>query len=653
MSIQTILLLIFTILSIGTAIYLNGHSKNLNKIKSKIVGDGQHGNDRFMNDKEARDLYKTVTIPEEIKDMSDTFPSGRLINFNEKTREAYIDTSNSHFSIIAPTDSGKTTKYVIPNLQYNIMAGTTMVIPDTKKELYAKTADDARKLGYKVYLIDFGDPLNSHTYDYFEDLNVYTDEYLKTKDLKPKAMSESFAGKLAKMIVGSRDRADSENTFFLGASEGILHSMAILVSMFGDASQKHFSSINSLIQELMKIPKKPKESKPIIFKLLERFPTSFGAVKYFGPGFAATNETQDNIYASVIGDIKPFIDSLAEQIIARPDDDRHRFSYKNLVDEKSILYISFPDDEDQYKIFGSTIMKNLYNQLSIAARKFGGKLPKMILFLWEEMGLFPKIDNLKSTLSIARGKNILFDLIYQDSHQITDIYGENVQKIISSQCATTIYLAVGPEDIETAERISKSVGTKTIKTGSVSVSQDKNSGFFGTGVSHSKTEQMMERALMTPSEAMHMDMFDITLLLKRGHYPYKCHFTPYYKDTWGLMPNHDSADLEIHNEAREINCLSLEELLHRIDEYIDKNYKNNNSFITITKVPAAQRNKNKTFDSISAKLVEITGEELCVQLLKEKRYPELIKYMDQYKNQISRLELQQLIEPLAEGGSSL
>lgn len=650
MNSQAIMFLIIALIAFGISLFFTNHAKSLNKIKSKEVGDGQHGNDRFMSDQEARDVYKVVKIPKVISDMSDIFESGRLVNFNEDTREGYIDTSNSHFSIIAPTDSGKSTKYVIPNIQYNLMAGTTMVIPDTKKELYAKTADDARRLEYKVYLIDFGDPLNSHTYDYFEDLNKYTDEYLSSKSLKPKSMLESFSGKLAKMIIGSRERADSENTFFLGASEGILHSMAILVSMFGDASQKHFSSINSLIQELMKIPKNSKENKPIIFKLLERFPPSFGAVKYFGPGFAATNETQDNIYASVLGDIKPFIDSLAEQIIAVPDDTRNKFSYRDLLDEKCILYISFPDDEEQYKVFGSTIMKNLYNQLSIAARAYGGKLPKKILFIWEEMGLYPKIDNLKSVLSIARGKGMLFDLIYQDPHQLMDIYGDNVQRIISSQCATTIYLAVGPEDTETAERISKAVGTKTIKTGSVSVSQDKNSGLLGSGLTHSKTEQMMERALLTPSEVMHMDLHGMNLLLKRGNYAYRCHFTPYYKDEWGLMPKYDSADLDIHSDVKEIDCLSLEVLLQRIDEYVDKNYKSMNSYITITKTPAEDRNKNRAFETIANKLLDITGDQLCVELLRSKRYVELFKFMDQYRNKISRLELQQLIDPLAAGG---
>ena len=121
------------------------------------------------------------------------------------------------------------------------------------------------------------------------------------------------------------------------------------------------------------------------------------------------------------------------------------------------------------------------------------------------------------------------DLIYQDQNQMIDKYGETIKKILASQCGTSIYLALGPEDVETAERISKSLGTTTIKTGSVSVSHDGHAkGLFTSGVSHSKTEQMLERALMRPSEVAKINMHHITLLLKRDKNPYKCHLSPYY-----------------------------------------------------------------------------------------------------------------------------
>ena len=164
--------------------FVSGNSKRLDKIKAKEVGDGQHGNDRFMTRDEARNYYQVIKLPEKIEDHSGEFPEGRVISYDEKTREAYIDTSNTHARIVAPTESGKSTEYVIPNVQYNIMAGTTMIIPDTKKEIYAKTAQDARNCGFDVYVIDFQDPELSVQFDLFEDINEYMEDYQKSGNIK-------------------------------------------------------------------------------------------------------------------------------------------------------------------------------------------------------------------------------------------------------------------------------------------------------------------------------------------------------------------------------------------------------------------------------------------------------------------------------------
>lgn len=642
-------LLAVSIVSIIIAIALSSRGRDLNNIKSKEVGDGQHGNDHFASDEEVRKYYKAVKLPDQICDCTGELPQGRVINFHQKTKEVYVDTSDQHIMVEAPTESGKSTKYVIPNVQYNLMAGTTMIIPDTKKEIFNHTAADALRLGYQVYILDFTDPLHSHTYDYLEDLNEFSEEYLRSNDFEAKARMESVAGKLAKSIVGSRERSDSENTFFLGSSEGILHSLAILVSLFGSKAQRHLSSINNLLLEMMRIPKKPKENTPVILKLLEKLPENFGAVKYFGPGFAATGETEANIYASAIGDIKPFIDSLAEQIIALPDEDEHRFSCEKLLSQKSILYVCIPEDEEQFFIYGSTIMKNILNQLSKLSRNYpNGKLPKRIYVIWEEFGLYPKVDNLKKTLAIARGKGVLLDLIYQDQNQMIDIYGETIKKILSSQCGTSIYLAFGPEDIESAERISKSMGNKTVKTGSISVSHDnRSSSLFSSGTSHSKTEQMMERALMSPSEVMKINMKGITLVLKRDKNPYKSHLEPYYSDHWGLNKEVEKVDLGINRVPREPEYISLNELLQKISDFVNQEG-NENSYIKITKVPASERQSKNEFDVIKQKLFEITGDTAFETLLLNKKYNAFFDYMEQYKHKITRFELQQLIAPLAE-----
>lgn len=649
--IQIIILFIATLVFIIISIYLSNKHKKLDNIKSKEVGDGQHGSARFMNEKEMKSTFSIINLPEELIDMSDTWKSGRIINFDETTREAYVDYSDTHAKIVAPTLSEKTTSYVIPNVQYNIMAGTSMIIPDMKGEIKSLTKLDAERLGYKTYEINFENIFQSNTFDYFDDINTSMDHYITHHDLQSKAESEDSAGELAHDIVNSRKRSDNENSFFIGASEGVIHSVVQLISMFGKSSQKHLSSVNNIIQEMLQKPKKPQDKTPQIIKLIDPLPQNFGAKKYLGAAFAAAQETESNIYASVLGDLRPYINSLAEQVIANPESDS-KFSYMDLIGKKTILYIIFPEHKPQFRVYAQTMIKKIYNQLaSYSTTCPERKLPRRIYLLWEEFGLYEKIDSIHDWLAYARSMGFIMDLIYQDAAQITEKYGDNIEKILSNQCAISIYLALGQEDLETAEKLSKVLGTKTIKTGSVSISHGdgggKNNNLLSSGVTHSETENMMERPLMYPSEILHMHEYGIRLLLKRDCRPMRCHLTQFFKPEWGIFPTRETKaqNCDNSNEIIEIDCMSLEQLLEAMTVFLmESNHQDHKSkIIPSMKIPSIDH-----YQIIVKKLMDQTGDAHAIELLYDKKYKELYQYMDQYKMKISRLELNQLLEPLIE-----
>lgn len=645
-----IIMLFIMVVAVCCLIFFSSNGKKLNSFKAKEVGDGQHGNDRFMTDNEARELYTVIKLPEEITDKSNEFPSGRMVNYNEKTRECYIDTSDTHAKVAAPTEAGKSTEYVIPNVQYNIMAGTTMIVMDIKKEIYEKTAQDAKNCGYKIYTLDFQNPEESDLFDFFEDINESMDHYIKYNDLKSKATVEDAAGALVMDIVHSRKHSNNENPFFEKASKGVIHSLIQLVTLLGKKEQKHIGSISNILQGMLQIPKEKTDKTPIILRIMRKLPDSFGAKKYLGAAFAATEETEGNIYASVLGDLEPFINSIAEQIIAKPGNEKNIFSYQSILNEKCILYIIIPETKEQFKVYGTAIIRKLYNQLTEYANTLPGKkLPKRIYIPWEEFALYPEINNIEDWLSIMRGRGMITDLVYQSDHQLTEKYGENIMNILKDQCAVSIYLALAQEDIDTAERISKALGNKTILTGSVSESHDSSkSGSLLGGTSHSTTKQMMDRALMTPSEVLHMDQYGFKLLLRRNQYPFKTHLTGYYKPEWGLTPTPIDDVVIVKNEIKDINYMTYDELMENLDDYVQSN-------TTIKKEMIAKENENTTnyvnpkYNAVAMQLLDITnGDTHALELLESKNYRNLIKYMKKYRKEISSYDLQKLLEPLAE-----
>lgn len=637
------------ILGIALVIYSSKNSRKLNSIKADKVGDGQHGSDRLMNEKEMRELYNVVILPEKMVDMSDVWKPGRVVHYIPKTREAFIDESMTHSAVEAPTEVGKTSTYMIPNAQYNMMAGTNMIIPCIKPELIELLEEDAKALGYDPSIIDFNDPGRSIGIDFFSDINEKLMEYSKTKDLMSLAEAETLAERLAEEITTVKDVGDEKQTkFFNEASLGLAHASILLTAMFGEDAQKHLSSVRSIIQNIQMMPQDEKAKQKIskIQKLLGDMPDDFGPKKHVGAAFAATHETEDNVYASVLGDLRAINNTQAEQVISVICD-KNCFDYRDLVHKKSILFIHMPETKPEFFVFAKLIIQKICNQLSnYAIEKYKGMLPSVIKILWDEWGLSPKITNFHTMMPIYRGKGMLFDLIYQDQAQPKLIYGEDATKIIKNQCAIEIILGIAPTNETRAEELSKVVGKRTIKSGSVSKS--RNSGANG-GTSSSITEQMIEREILSTGEILRMEQEGKRLLFRRGQYPFLAYFPSYYKEEWGLYPKERIVD-EIEVAYFPVQYIDFSDLQEKIEDYKILHGISSKSNIDVTYIPGIDEDTTiSKFDQVMNQIASLTNNDVeALSLLDEKKYPDFMKYMSKYKHVITRFELQTLLEQASE-----
>lgn len=644
--------MIILILCIILYAYASSKGKSLNSIKAKEVGDGQHGTDRWMNQKEKDQLFVKVKIPEEIKDMSNKWQPGRVVDYDPKNRTAYIDTSDTHCAVEAPTEVGKTSGSWMVNVQYNMMCGVNMVLPAIKKEVMDLTMGDAQNLGYRTRVIDFSDPQHSLGFDLFDDIRTLIKRYMNDNDIQAKAEAESLAGKLAEDIVTSRKNADGNNMnpFFIGASQGVLHACILLVSMFADKEQIHFGSVRSIVQDILSLAPQAvvpgQKAEPKIIRIMKGMPPNFGPKKNLGAAFAASNETEDNIYASVLDDLRPMGNTLAEQILnccAK----RENFSYKELIEEKTILYIHCPESMPEFFLFFKMIIKKLCAQLSKEALHYPKeKLPKMVKIIWDESGVSPAIQNMETEMSMDRGKGILFDLYFQDIYQYRDKYGENASKIIENQCGLYIVLGVAPKNEEEAKSLSTVCGTQTIMSGSVSESRD--SGKWS--VNRSYTKNMIDRPLITPGEILRLEATGRHLVLKRGQYPFLGYFAKYFQKEWGLQPCKDHKSMQ-PTPFMEPEYIDFSVLQDRLEAFKKKHgYITRKSVMEIQYYPEPARYDvgADDLDSIIQSLHDIIGDDVdAIKLLKEKKYPAFMKYMKKYNDRISAYELQEMLEKIA------
>ena len=109
--------------------------------------------------------------------------------------------------------------------------------------------------------------------------------------------------------------------------------------------------------------------------------------------------------------------------------------------------------------------------------------------------------------SASRSRRCSIVAIIQSFAQLTKNYGREGEEIIVDNTQLTVFGGFAPNS-ESAERLSKSLGTRTVQSGSIS--RGKNDP--------SQSLQMIERALMTPDElkSLPKGTFVVT---KTGAYP--------------------------------------------------------------------------------------------------------------------------------------
>ncbi len=235
---------------------LLAHYYTLNGIKSKTVGDGQHGTARFASPKEIRETYEEVLYEPDRWRKGEHLPKaqGLVLGSIEKKGKLYalVDTGDVHCLMIGAAGVGKTAHFLYPNIEYACACGMSFLTTDTKGDLYRNYAAIAKKYyGYQTAVIDLRNPTRSDSDNMLHLVNKYMDIYLSDNtNLAAKAKSEKYAKITAKTIIssGGMDSANyGQNAFFYDAAEGILTCSILLIAEFCPPEKRHIISVFTFI----------------------------------------------------------------------------------------------------------------------------------------------------------------------------------------------------------------------------------------------------------------------------------------------------------------------------------------------------------------------------------------------------------------------
>lgn len=122
--------------------------------------------------------------------------------------------------------------------------------------------------------------------------------------------------------------------------------------------------------------------------------------------------------------------------------------------------------------------------------------------------------------SAGRSRRLTLVPIIQSLAQLEKNYGKEGAEILADNCQDTIFGGFAPNS-QTAEVLSRNLGSRTVLSGSVTQGKDSNS----------QSLQMMERPLMSPDELKSMPKGSF-VIMKTGTHPMKTKLKLFLN--WGI-----------------------------------------------------------------------------------------------------------------------
>ena len=500
---------------------------SLDSIKSKTVGDGQHGTARWATPGEIKKTFRSVPFQTALWRKGEHLPGaqGLVLGCTGKKGQltALVDSDDIHCLMIGASGVGKTAFFLYPNLEYACASGMSFFASDTKGDLARNYGAIARDCyGYQVVVVDLRNPTRSDGYNLLTLINHYMDACRRDPaDLAARAKAEKYAKILSKTVINPDGENFAQNQYFYDAAEGVLTAVILLLAEYlppkrihGELRERrHIVSVFKLVQELLAPSILPGKNE---FQLLmERLPEEHKARWFSGSALTAADQAMASVMSTVLSRLNTFLDSELEQVLCFDS----AIDAESFAAKRSAIFLILPEEDTTKNFMAGLMIQTLGRELFSVADEHDGKLLNRVVFFCDELGTMPAFDILP-LFSAGRSRRLTLVPIIQSLAQLEKNYGKEGAEILTDNCQDTIFGGFAPNS-QTAEVLSKALGSRTVMSGSIS--RGKNDP--------SQSLQMIQRPLMTPDELKSIPKGHF-IVMKTGTHPMQTRLRLFLE--WGI-----------------------------------------------------------------------------------------------------------------------
>ena len=426
----TLILLLAAVFGALAAIAAFSNRGSLDSIKSKDVGDGQHGTARWATPAEVRKTFRSVPFQPALWRKGERLPGtqGLVLGCTGKNGRltALVDSDDIHCLMIGASGVGKTAFFLYPNLEYACASGMSFFALDTKGDLSRNYGGIARDCyGYQVSVVDLRNPTKSDGYNLLTLINHYMDLCRKDpSNLAARAKAEKYAKILSKTIINPDGENFAQNQYFYDAAEGVLTAVTLLLAEYlppkrihGELQERrHIVSVFKLVQELLAPSILPGKNE---FQLLmDRLPEEHKAKWFSGSALTAAEQSMASVMSTVLSRLNTFLDSELEQVLCFDS----AMDAESFAAKKSAIFLILPEEDSTKNFMAGLMIQTLSRELFSVADEHDGKLPNRVVFFCDELGTMPAFDILP-LFSAGRSRRLTLVPIIQSLAQLEKNYG--------------------------------------------------------------------------------------------------------------------------------------------------------------------------------------------------------------------------------------
>ena len=459
-------------------------SKDYDERGFKVVKSGTYGTASWMDEKEMRDVLE-ITTPSKAEGVILGEYKGNTVCMPKDTK------LNRHIAIFGASGTMKSRAIIRNALFQAIKRGESVIITDSKADLYADTAELYRKNGYEVKVFNLINPEHGDSWNCMSDLNGDT----------------LMAQVLTNVIIGNTSSGKGDH-FWDNGEANLLRALILYVDQdrTRSADMKHLPAVYQMLTQ---------NSEKQLSALFEKLPLDHPARAPYNLFAQASDTVRSGIILGLGTRLQVMQDKAVQNITSRSDIDLMAPAKK-----KCAYYIILSDQDATMAFLSSLFFSCMFIKLTrYADSTKSGSCDVPVNLILDEFNNIGRIGGAADgsdfcrALSTIRARNIRVMLAVQSLGQLQNRYPQNLWSEIVGNC--DIQLMLGCTDDVSSEYFSARSGDMSIEVNST-MTVRRTIAVAQVIPQYRHTEGQGRRRLLTPDEVLRLPNEELLCII-RGH----------------------------------------------------------------------------------------------------------------------------------------